>query len=83
MEAPAGNIVISVGLFGHGVDNEFWIKCAKGMLDDSHKRKIDVADGFFVHENKGSFFHKDGGQKRFTLAMGREWTGGVVFDDLC
>lgn len=24
-----------------------------------------------------------GGQKYFTLAMGREWTGGEVYDDLC
>lgn len=45
--------------------------------------KITLQDGYFVHENQHSFFEEDGGQKYFTLAMGREWTGGEVFDDLC
>jgi hypothetical protein len=45
--------------------------------------KITLQDGFFVHENQHSFFEEDGGQKYFTLAMGREWTGGKVFDDYC
>ena len=45
--------------------------------------KITLQDGSFVHENQGSFFREDGGQKYFTLAMGREWTGGDVFDDFC
>lgn len=44
----AGNIVISVGLFGHSGDNEVWSDGAKEMLDDMHKRKIDMADGIFV-----------------------------------
>lgn len=43
--------------------------------------EITLQDGFFVHKNKGSFFYEDGGQKYFTLAMGREWDGGEVFDD--
>ena len=45
--------------------------------------KITLQDGFFVHSNEGSFFQEDGGQKFFTLAMGREWDGGEVFDELC
>lgn len=45
--------------------------------------KITLQDGFYIHENQGSFFHEDGGQKYFTLAMGQEWTGGDVFDDYC
>ena len=44
----AGNIVISVGLFGHSGDNEVWNDGVKEMLDDMHKRKIDIADGIFV-----------------------------------
>jgi len=40
-----GNIVISVGLFGHSGDNEFWTDGTKDMLDDMHKRKIDISDG--------------------------------------
>lgn len=43
-----GNIVISVGLFGHSGDNEVWTEGTKEMLDDMHKRKIDMADGIYV-----------------------------------
>ena len=50
-----GNIVISVGLFGHAGDSEVWEGMAedtmtktKEMLDDMHKRKIDMADEIFV-----------------------------------
>jgi len=43
-----GNIVISVGLFGHTGDEEVWLEKTKVMLDDMHKRKIDLADEIFV-----------------------------------
>ena len=50
-----GNIVISVGLFGHSGDKEVWESMDEGtltktkeMLDDMHKRKIDMADEIFV-----------------------------------
>ena len=43
-----GNIVISVGLFGHSGDSEVWSEDTKMMLDDMHKRKIDLADEIFV-----------------------------------
>jgi hypothetical protein len=43
-----GNIVISVGLFGHSGDDEVWSESTKEMLDDMHKRKIDMADEIFV-----------------------------------
>ena len=50
-----GNIVISVGLFGHSGDSEVWenmdegtLTATKAMLDDMHKRKIDMADEIFV-----------------------------------
>ena len=49
-----GNIVISVGLFGPAGDSEVWRKGTKEMLDDMHKRKIDMADGIFVI-NKGGY----------------------------
>lgn len=44
----AGNIIISVGLFGHSGDDEVWTNDTKEMLDDMHKRKIDMADEIFV-----------------------------------
>ena len=43
-----GNIVISVGLFGHAGDEEVWTPGTKDMLDDMHKRKIDMADEIYV-----------------------------------
>ncbi|MBD5136801.1 MAG: hypothetical protein HDT39_12690 [Lachnospiraceae bacterium] len=50
-----GYIVISVGLFGHSGDEEVWenmdegtLSKTKEMLDDMHKRKIDMADEIFV-----------------------------------
>ncbi|MDD7740587.1 MAG: hypothetical protein SOT28_01170 [Fusicatenibacter sp.] len=50
-----GKIVISVGLYGHSGDEEVWEGMDEGtktrtkeMLDDMHKRKIDMADGIFV-----------------------------------
>jgi len=43
-----GNIVISVGMFGHSGDQEVWSEGVKDMLDDMHKRKIDMADEIFV-----------------------------------
>ena len=50
-----GNIVISVGLFGHWGDSEVWdgmdegtLSKTKEMLDDMYKRKIDMADGIYV-----------------------------------
>ena len=43
-----GNIVISVGMFGHSGDDEVWTEGTKAMLDDMHKRKIDMADEIYV-----------------------------------
>ena len=43
-----GNIVISVGLFGHSGDVEVFTDNTKEMLDNMHKRKIDLADEIFV-----------------------------------
>ena len=50
-----GNIVISVGLFGHSGDQEVWENMDEGtltktkeMLDAMHKAKIDMADSIYV-----------------------------------
>ena len=43
-----GNIVISVGLFGHSGDDEVWTDGTKEMLDVMHRAKIDLADEIFV-----------------------------------
>ena len=50
-----GNIVISVGLFGHSGDKEVWenmdegtLTATKAMLDDMHRAKIDMSDEIYV-----------------------------------
>ena len=48
-----GNIVISIGCFGHSGDNEVWSVGTKEMLKDMHKRKIDMADEIFVINKNG------------------------------
>lgn len=47
----AGNIVISVGCFGHSGDT--FTEEQKVMLDDIHKRKIDMADAIYVINKDG------------------------------
>lgn len=50
-----GNIVISVGLFGHA-EGEFGNVITpdiKVMLDDIHKRKIDMSDEIYVINKNG------------------------------
>lgn len=48
-----GNIVITVGMFGHSGDDEVWTENVKEMLDDMHKRKIDMSDEIFVINKNG------------------------------
>ncbi len=49
-----GNIILTVGLFGHSGDNEVWREGVKEMMDDMHKRRIDMSDEIFVI-NKGGY----------------------------
>ena len=77
---PEGNIVISVGLFGHSGDSEVWegmdegtLTKTKEMLDDMHKRKIDLADAVFI-VNPGGYI---GDSTRSEIAYARE-TGKTV-----
>lgn len=45
--------------------------------------KITYENGIYYHKSEGSFFEEQGARKYFTLAQGKEWTGGEVFDDYC
>lgn len=47
----AGNIVISLGVWGHAGDT--FTEEQKVMLDDIHKRKIDMADAIYVINKDG------------------------------
>lgn len=46
-----GNIVISLGAWGHSGD--VFSEADKVMLDDIHKRKIDMADAIYVINKNG------------------------------
>ena len=74
----AGCIVISVGLFGHSGDSEVWDGMDEGeasktklMLDDMHKRKIDMADEIFVIDVDGYIGESTRSEIDYALAHGK------------
>ena len=73
-----GNIVISVGLFGHSGDSEVWENMDEGtltrtkeMLDDIHKRKIDMSDEIFVINVGGYIGESTRSEIEYALAHGK------------
>lgn len=73
-----GNIVISVGLFGHSGDAEVWDGMDEGtrsktkqMLDDMHKRKIDMADGIYVINVDGYVGESTKSEIEYALTHGK------------
>lgn len=67
-----GNIVISVGLFGHSGDSEALSAGTKEMLDDMHKRKIDLADEIFVINPGGYIGSSTGSEIEYAKKTGRK-----------
>ena len=67
-----GNIVISVGLFGHAGDDEVWADGVKKMLDDMHKRKIDMADAIYVINPGGYIGESTRGEIEYARRNGKE-----------
>ena len=67
-----GNIVISVGLFGHSGDNEVWTEGTKAMLDDMHLRKIDMADEIFVINVGGYIGSSTRNEIKYAMDHGKE-----------
>lgn len=74
-----GNIVISVGLFGHSGDNEVWENMDEGiltktkeMLDDMHKRKIDMADEIFVINKNGYIGSSTKSEIEYAIQTGKK-----------
>ena len=67
----AGCIVISVGLFGHSGDEEVWQPGTKEMLDDMHKRKIDMADEVFVINPGGYIDESTASEIEYAIAHGK------------
>ncbi len=73
-----GKIVISVGLFGHSGDFEVWDGMDEGtrsktkeMLDDMHKRKIDMADSIFVINVGGYIGESTKSEIEYAIAHGK------------
>lgn len=66
-----GNIIISVGLFGHSGDNEVWTEDTKEMLDDMHKRKIDMSDEIFVINKNGYIGSSTRSEIDYAIAHGK------------
>ena len=73
-----GYIVISVGLFGHSGDQEVWENMDEGtltktkeMLDDMHKRKIDMADEIFVINVNGYIGDSTKSEIKYALEHGK------------
>jgi hypothetical protein len=74
-----GNIVISVGLFGHSGDQEVWENMDEGtltktkeMLDNMHKRKIDMADSIFVINVGGYIGDSTKSEIDYAIAHGKK-----------
>ena len=74
-----GIIVISVGLFGHSGDSEVWenmdegtLTATKTMLDDMHKRKIDMADEIFVINVGGYIGESTRSEIEYAKAQGKQ-----------
>ena len=73
-----GNIVISVGLFGHSGDSEVWdgmdegtLSKTKEMLDDMHKRKIDMSDAIYVINVSGYIGESTRSEIEYAVAHGK------------
>jgi len=74
-----GYIVISVGLFGHSGDNEVWenmdegtLTKTKSMLDDMHKRKIDLSDMIYVINVGGYIGESTRSEIEYAISTGKE-----------
>ena len=74
----AGNIVISVGCFGHSGD--VFTEEQKNMLDDMHKRKIDMADAIYVINKDGYIGSSTRSEIQYAMRLGKQ----IIFmeDDL-
>ncbi len=67
-----GNIVISVGMFGHSGDDEVWTEGIKEMLDDMHRRKIDMSDEIFVINKGGYIGSSTKSEIEYAIAHGKK-----------
>ena len=66
----AGNLVISLGVWGHAGDT--FTEEQKVMLDDIHKRKIDMADAIYVINKDGYIGSSTRSEIKYAIAHGKQ-----------
>lgn len=66
----AGNIVISLGVWGHSGDT--FTDEQKVMLDDIHKRKIDMADAIYVINKDGYIGSSTRSEIKYAVTRGKQ-----------
>lgn len=67
-------------------EKNLWIMCRSAEITSFKPyslAQVTYQNGVFVHSGLGTYFQKEGAEKRFILAQGLEWTGGDTFDDYC
>ena len=74
-----GYIVISLSIWGHSGDSEVWegmdegtLTATKIMLDDMHKRKIDMADEIYVINVDGYIGDSTRSEIEYAIAHGKK-----------
>lgn len=67
----SGNIVISVGVFGHA-DDICITENQKAMLDKIHLKKIDMSDAIFVINKGGYIGNSTKSEIAYAERMGKE-----------
>ena len=65
-----GHIVISVGCFGHSGDT--FTEEQKIMLDDIHKRKIDMSDAIYVINKNGYIGSSTKSEIKYAIIHGKQ-----------
>lgn len=83
------NVYGATKIIDYAINNENTYIWVLSKITDNNPVKpwtlagIYIDNGKFVHENLRSFFKEEGSYKYFTLAQGKEWTGGDGIDDYC
>ena len=67
-----GNIILTVGLFGHSGDTEVWDDGVKEMMDDMHKRRIDMSDEIFVINKNGYIGFSTKSEIEYAIKTGKK-----------
>ena len=68
-----GNIVISVGLFGHAGDEEVWTPGTKEILDDMHKRRLILQTAYLSLMSMATSANRPDPRLNMQKSMGKQW----------